>query len=294
MPQKDVEEYLEAVLDLGGGEGPAKTSVVAKRLGVAPASVTEVFKRLDRDGLVSYEPYKGVQLTEKGLRAARKLKRRHRLLEVLLDKVLGMKGKGIHEEACRMEHALSDESERAICRTLGGPRVCPHGMPIPPCDDEVDCEQCIEEERTHESKKAPDAPQVSREGYPSTESISHEEGNAPDAPQVSREGCPSRGSISQEEEKAPDAPQGSVVPLIQLKPEQKGRIAHLEGGHAVMRRLCDLGLTPGTIVTVVRAAPFKGPVEISVRGCALVLGRGIAARIYVERRVERDADLPQP
>lgn len=88
MPREQVEEYIEAIFDIAGKNGTAKTTDVAKRLKNAPASVTEVFRSLADSGLVRYEPYRGARLTEKGLSSARKIKRKHRLLEVFLAKIL--------------------------------------------------------------------------------------------------------------------------------------------------------------------------------------------------------------
>ena len=121
MPKEQVEEYLETILDIAGKDGTAKTSEVAKRLKNNPASVTEVFQSMARNGLVRYEPYKGVSLTEKGAKAATKIKRKHRLLEVFLSRILHVDPDKVHEEACRMEHCISDEVEDAICRLLNAP-----------------------------------------------------------------------------------------------------------------------------------------------------------------------------
>ena len=80
MPKEQVEEYIEAIFDIAGEDGHAKTKEVAKRLDNAPASVTEVFQNMDQKGLVRYKSYKGVTLTEKGLSVAKKIKRKHRLI----------------------------------------------------------------------------------------------------------------------------------------------------------------------------------------------------------------------
>jgi DtxR family Mn-dependent transcriptional regulator len=74
MPQEDIDEYIEAIYDTAGKDGVAKTSEIAKRLNNAPASVTEAFQRMQRNGLVKYESHKGVSLTKKGLKNALKLK----------------------------------------------------------------------------------------------------------------------------------------------------------------------------------------------------------------------------
>lgn len=144
MVSEQVEEYLECIFHLGEQGKQAKTTELAKALGVSPASVTEMMQKLDRKGFVKYKPYKGVELTPKGLRVARKIKRKHRLLERFLVDMLHLKEDAAHEEACRMEHDLSDEAERELCKMLNRPETCPGNSPIPPCDNaDMKCEQCV-------------------------------------------------------------------------------------------------------------------------------------------------------
>lgn len=143
MAQEQVEEYLETIYDLENRDGSAKTTAIAHCLKVAPASVTEVLKSLSKRGLVSYEPYRGVTLTGEGRTIAATIKRRHRLLEVFLTDILHINREKVHDEACRMEHTISEETEEALCRLLEAPARCPHGSPISPCNREVgDCTEC--------------------------------------------------------------------------------------------------------------------------------------------------------
>jgi DtxR family Mn-dependent transcriptional regulator len=231
MPKEHIEEYLEAIYDIAGREGNAKTTEIAERLKNAPASVTEVFQRMKQKGLVRYESHKGVSLTAKGYKAAIKMKRKHRLLEVFLDKMLHLPQENIHEQACKMEHTLTDETETALCKTLKGPTECPHGSPIPPCNLEVlNCQECFSEQNLKLEKRDKD-----------------------------------------------------IIAITSLKHGEKAKIAFVRGGGGVMQRLCDLGLTNGTIISVLREAPMNGPIEVCVRGCKLVIGRGIAEKIFVQK-----------
>jgi DtxR family transcriptional regulator, Mn-dependent transcriptional regulator len=144
MPKQESEEYLEAVLDLSGPDALVRISALAERVGVSPASATEAVQRLAREGMVDYLPYRGVTLNPKGRQAAGRLKRKHRLLEVMLVKLLGLAPRGAHQEACQLEHSLSDRTEQALCRSLKGPLSCPHGQPIPLCDaDTSSCAACL-------------------------------------------------------------------------------------------------------------------------------------------------------
>lgn len=143
MAQEQVEEYLEAIYDIAGPEGAAKTSEIAKCLKVAPASVTEALQNLSEKNLVNYEPYKGASLTGDGRKIAETIKRRHRLLEVFLADVLHIRREKVHDEACRMEHTISEDTENALCRMLNAPARCPHGSPIAPCSKGIgSCSEC--------------------------------------------------------------------------------------------------------------------------------------------------------
>jgi DtxR family Mn-dependent transcriptional regulator len=160
MPQEQVEEYLEAIYDLTAEEQTAKTTAIAKCIKVSPASVTEALQNLAGKGLVTYEAYQGATLTEEGKRIAERVKRRHRLLEVFLTDILHINRDKVHEEACRMEHAISDETEKALCKMLNAPAQCPHGSPITPCVSGVgSCDEC--EALQAAAQKVPEPPRSS-------------------------------------------------------------------------------------------------------------------------------------
>jgi DtxR family Mn-dependent transcriptional regulator len=143
MSGESVEEYLECVYDLTRDGMPAKTNDIAGRLMITPGSVTEMVQKLADTGYLDYEKYRGVALTGKGMIVATKIKRKHRLLESFLVNVLGMNKKESHQEACRLEHTISDESEKRICQMMNNPQLCPDGEPIPVCED--DCGLCASE-----------------------------------------------------------------------------------------------------------------------------------------------------
>jgi DtxR family Mn-dependent transcriptional regulator len=133
MPGEFKEEYLETIYELSGKGRPAKTNDIAERMNVAPASVTEMLGKLADDGFVDYKPYYGTTLTKKGFDVAKKLKWKHRLLERFLYDVLGIQKGRVHEEACRLEHGLSDEAADALDEMLEYPAECPDDKkPIPP------------------------------------------------------------------------------------------------------------------------------------------------------------------
>jgi DtxR family Mn-dependent transcriptional regulator len=132
------EDYLKTIYELESGDQQAQTSAIADALAIAPASVSGMVKRLSELGLVEHEPYRGVQLTRAGRRSALKLVRRHRILEVYLTSKLGYDWDSVHDEAERLEHAVSDELIERMAMALGNPRYDPHGAPIPSRDGEIE------------------------------------------------------------------------------------------------------------------------------------------------------------
>ena len=126
-----MQDYAKAVYELEGRAGVASTNALAERLGVRPPSVSGMLRKLDALGLVVYERYRGVRLTEAGRKVALEVMRHHRLLELYLAESLGMGWDEVHAEAERLEHVLSEELEEAIAAKLGNPTLDPHGDPIP-------------------------------------------------------------------------------------------------------------------------------------------------------------------
>src|SRR5688572_32402265 len=122
---RSVEDYLKAIYRLSPRGKTASTSEIAQRLELSPASVSGMVKRLSEQGLLEHVPYKGVQLTADGRRAALRVLRRHRLIEAYLVAFLGYTWDTVHEEAERLEHAVSDTLVDRMASVLGHP----HGGP---------------------------------------------------------------------------------------------------------------------------------------------------------------------
>jgi len=126
-----VEQYLETVLELEeAGIVPMRARIV-ERLGVSAPAVSETVKRLEREGYLTLDGDRVLHLTETGRAYATSMLRKHRLAEVLLVEVLKVPWPQVHDEACRLEHAISDNLERHLVALLGDPGTCPHGSPIP-------------------------------------------------------------------------------------------------------------------------------------------------------------------
>ncbi len=229
----NIEEYLETIYKLSQREENIKTSKISQDLGITQASVSEMLKKLDKMDYVEYSQYKGVKLTEKGLKAAQKVTRKHRLLERFLHDILKLKDNLLHDQACEMEHSLSDEAERAMCQVLEHPDKCPGDSVIPACDLKfTSCDECLKrnEEEVNEVGKRNE----------------------------------------------------NLIPIMELKNHQKGKVSFIRGDYKVIRRLLDMGITIGAFISVVKIAPLSGPVEVAIRGSKLAIGRDIACNVFVE------------
>ena len=238
---ESVEEYLEAVYSFNEKGELAKNQDLSEKLKVSPPSVTEMIKKLSDEGLVTYEPYKGVLLTGKGMARAQKVVRKHRLLERFLHDTLGLKLDKVHNEACKLEHSISDETAAALCDNLKSPKTCPDdGKLIPECTLEANnCTEC----------------------------------------KLAREAEGGKFKL--------------LTQLSHIRPGEWAKVAFIREGGNATRRIMDMGLCPGTNIKVDNAAPFNGPIQVSVRETSLALGRELAEKIYVE--VENGAtEAPHP
>ena len=126
-----IEEYLQAIYTLTDATASVISARIADYVGVSAAAVSEMVHRMEREGYVSLDDRKEVRLTETGRSVAATIMRRHRLAELMLTKLLGYQWWETHEEAERLEHAMSAELEARLIVALGDPQTCPHGNPMP-------------------------------------------------------------------------------------------------------------------------------------------------------------------
>ncbi|MGB8233066.1 MAG: iron dependent repressor, metal binding and dimerization domain protein, partial [Methanobacterium sp.] len=203
----NIEEYLETIYKISQKEKTVKTSKISKNLGITPASVSEMLKKLEKMGYVDYSQYKGVKLTDSGLKVAKNITRKHRLLERFLHDILKLKDHFLHDQACEMEHSLSDDAERALCQVLDHPDKCPDDSVIPACDLKfTTCEECLKR--------------------------SKEEVN----------------EVGKRNE--------NLIPIMELRDHQKGKVSFIRGDYKVIRRLLDMGITIGAFISVIKIAPL--------------------------------------
>jgi DtxR family Mn-dependent transcriptional regulator len=136
---RSFEDYIKAIYELEGSTKRVSSSALAAKLGVTPASVTGMVKKIvkDRPQILDYASHHGVKLTEEGAAIALGILRRHRLVELFLCDALGYSWDEVHEEAERLEHVISGKLEERLARFLGHPLVDPHGDPIPRKDGTV-------------------------------------------------------------------------------------------------------------------------------------------------------------
>lgn len=134
---RSVEDYLKAIYRLSLDGQPATTSAIAQALVLSPPSVSGMIRRLSEQGLLAHVPYRGVALTAEGRRAALRMVRRHRIIEAYLVARLGYTWDTVHDEAERLEHAVSEELIERMAGALDHPAFDPHGDPIPDAEGRV-------------------------------------------------------------------------------------------------------------------------------------------------------------
>ena len=130
-PTPTIEDYLGIIYTLSQDGEEIFGARLAELLEVTPPTVTVTLKRMVRDGWITLDPKKMVSLTRKGIDASKTVIRRHMLTEWMLSRILNIPWSQIHEEADKIEHAISDEVEQQLLRTLDDPSSCPHGNPMP-------------------------------------------------------------------------------------------------------------------------------------------------------------------
>jgi DtxR family Mn-dependent transcriptional regulator len=131
---ESIQHYLREIYKLHSEEGEVTVTALARRLRVSDPSASAMVKKLAALSLARHERYRGVELTPAGERVALEVIRHHRLLELYLAETLGLHVDDVHDEADRLEHAISEELEQRIDQALGYPTHDPHGDPIPSAD----------------------------------------------------------------------------------------------------------------------------------------------------------------
>jgi len=153
------EDYLSIIYKSQVSEETIKPNIIASKLSVSNAAVTDMLKKLAKDGYILYAKYKGLKLTKEGENYAKNVVRRHRIWELFLNQIVGMPWGKVHEEANRLEHSSSDELINRLEEMLDFPEYDPHGDPIPSKDGKL---PMIKKHRPLSELKAGDSAQVVR------------------------------------------------------------------------------------------------------------------------------------
>ena len=246
-----LEDYLEAVLILVRSGSVARVRDIAAHLGVGKSSVTGAVKTLAKRGLVNYEPYQFITLTDRGRELAEDVAARHMLLRELLSDVLGLDEEVAEANACRMEHAVDAELLEQLGKFSTFVRTCPRAGEnwvqafVDHCGaGDVDAETC-----TH-----------------CVAGIDPAEGKV---------------SLPVEEPEPDDGDRVAAMPLTMASAGQEVCLADVTGSRELQHRLAEMGLTPGARFTVINKCN-PGPFIISVKGSKLMLGRGTVHRVMVK------------
>ena len=125
------EDYLSEIYKNEDANGQIKANLIAEKLQISNAAVTDMLKKLKREGNIKYEPYRGIELTSRGREFAQNMVRRHRIWEVFLHQIVGLPWDKVHDEAHHLEHSGSDELINKMEEMLNFPAFDPHGDPIP-------------------------------------------------------------------------------------------------------------------------------------------------------------------
>ncbi len=299
MGSERVEEYLEAIFKRQLAGGPVGTSALAEDLKVSLPAVTDMMRRLQDGGLVDYEPNKGVRLTADGRQKAVSIVRRHRLWERFLTDILGLKWDQAHEEACRLEHATSSETEDRLASLMGDTDTCPHGHPIPDRDGNMR-DQDVKPLSGYRARQRVRISAVAREDgavLRRVERLGLKPGTVVFIERKDRSGSitlkADGRSMVLDEDAAADllaapaaggegVPVEEEVPITALAGGESGVVKSYTGGRGMLGRCLSMGFTPGSVVRVIKNYG-KGPVLVSVCGTEVALGREVAGRITVRR-----------
>lgn len=317
-----MEMYLITIARLREGDAPVPLSQLAESLMVTSVSVNEMCRKLQDNGLLIYRPYKGAVLTESGERLANHTLRRHRLWEVFLVEKLHFNKSQADEIACELEHATSEEVIDRLDEYLGFPAFSPRGHPIPKFDSQLSQQPVIALTelmvgRTAEVRhcnvsegaagflkefgiKAGATLYLVAAGQDNLlvevaeKQLSLARDLAANIYIIAEPTLGGMGGLGQavaqiihHSQKDDDIMEDQTVsvqqmPLSELKKDQRATVVRVGGKGAIRSRMMDMGLVPGSEISVIRVAPFGDPIEYSIKGYSLSLRKSEAENIIVE------------
>lgn len=239
-----LEDYLKAICHLVYEKQVARAKDIAKRLKVNRSSVTGALRSLADKNLINYEPYGLVTLTSKGEKTAQEVIRRHEVLRDFFVKVLSVNKSDAEIGACKMEHVIPLSILEKLVSFVEFIEVCPRGG----ADWIKDFEHYCDHGKT----------------------------------KLQCEKCISSCLNDLDKKNQEKGQEKMETTLNKLKPGQKGRIKKIKGRGQINKRIVDMGVTLGTVISVERIAPLGDPIEIKVKGYNLSLRKDEASTIAVE------------
>jgi DtxR family Mn-dependent transcriptional regulator len=314
---ESVQTYLVTIARLRVDSRPVPLSQLAQSLSISPVSVNEMCRKLQDQGLLIYQPYKGASLTPEGERRAYYILRRHRLWEVFLVEKLGFASDQAHDAACQLEHTTPDLVADRLDIFLGHPTVNPEGEPIPGaagklparflypltalsagqrghvirCDVSEAAQVFLDEQGVRAGASvtvmatAEDSLllQVGEAHISLARAVA--EAIQVEPAQEKDEVTPLESTTNTKKEETKMEPKEAAatqIPLHKLGVGQRGVVVRVGGKGPARRRMMDMGLVPGSEVKVVRVAPLGDPVEFELKGYSLSLRKSEARDITVE------------
>jgi DtxR family Mn-dependent transcriptional regulator len=299
MESERIEEYLEAIYKKQRTEMPVSTSTLAEELKVSLPAVTDMLQKLEKKGLIEYRANRGASLTEQGRRVGVRIVRRHRLWERFLTDILGLRWDKVHDEACRLEHATSPDTEKGLVHILGDVDTCPHGHYIPDEEGNVKEEPATPLSEFEPGQKAyilaiaREEPALLREseklGLKPKTVVSVEAKNADGSLELKRgeERFLLKKDLAAVLMARPLGAEDEVIvpeeiALSNLVRGESGIIKSFAGGRGMMGRCLSMGFTPGSSVKMVENFG-SGPVLVRLHDTDVALGRGLAHKMIVTR-----------
>jgi DtxR family transcriptional regulator, Mn-dependent transcriptional regulator len=238
-----LEDYLEAIFHIAADKKVARSKDISSRLGVNNSSVTGALRALAERGLVNYAPYDLITLTDEGRAAAQDVIRRHEALRDFFIKVLSVDAPTAEEGACKMEHAIPPSILERFIEFVEFVELCPRAGADWVEHFGYSCRGSVNSERCNQCTKLP-----------------HEK----------------------LEEKSDRKNEKGTMTLSDLKTGHRARLLKVRGQGEIHKRLVDMGMTPGVIVTVERIAPLGDPIDFRLRGYHLSLRKEEAKLVTVE------------
>ena len=302
LQHRAIEDYLKTIYRLAQAESPVSTSRIARERDVKPASATGMVQRLAKLGLLAYRKREGVTLTPAGEKIALEVLRHHRLIEAYLIEALGFGWDEVHEQADLLEHVISEKLEAHIARALNHPEFDPHGDPIPSARGELPAHKGqplsnLQEGEIAQILHIEDEPRTIYEQltalgiYPGMEVYVMDVAEGKITFAANGEECTLTplfaASITVELlPERPPLPPFKYELLSSLRLGEQAEVAGISPNcrGQQRRRLMDLGVVPGTIISAEFRSASSDPVAYRIMGATIAIRKDQASLIFINKK----------